>query len=325
MRAVVIDRFGGPEVLSIRNVPVPQPKAGQILVKIESAGVAVWDVAEREGMLAKASGVQAKFPWVLGSEGAGKILAVGDKVSSFRNGDLVYGHTWGTNPKLGFYAEYRALDIDNAWPIPSTITRKQAGALLIDGATALRGIDALAIRKDEKLMIFGASGGLGHLAIQLARRLGARVFAVASGEDGVALALKLGAEVAVDGRNGNIQSSAHDFAPSGFDAAMITVRAQNREALAAAETGLTHMHEGGRVSYPWNDNIMPPPKAPSTIRMYGYMANIDRALITKLNELVKSGPFEVHLGKTFKLDQAVEAYEAVASHHLGRLALLPNA
>ncbi len=90
MRAVVIDRFGGPEVLSVRNIPVPEPEPDQILVRVGSAGIGIWDVGEREGRLAKMFGIQAKFPWVswvLGSEGAGKITAVGDKVSGFRNGD----------------------------------------------------------------------------------------------------------------------------------------------------------------------------------------------------------------------------------------------
>jgi NADPH:quinone reductase-like Zn-dependent oxidoreductase len=317
MRAVSIDRFGGPEVLSARTVPTPEPKPDQILVRVDSAGVGIWDVAEREGTIAKALGVQPKFPWVLGSEGAGKIVKVGDEVSGFRNGDLVYAHVWGTNPKAGFYAEYAALNADNAWPIPSTIPTKQAGALLIDGGTALRGLtDALDLKKDERLMVFGASGGLGHLAVQLGKRLGARVFAIASGEDGVALSLELGAEAAVDGRKGNVDASAREFAPAGFDAALIAAAGE------ASERALTMMREGGRVAYPWV-NQRPPPKAPSTVRLHGYNGNIDRTLVIRLNRLIEAGPFKVHLDKTFTLDQSVEAYNAVGSHHLGRLVMLP--
>jgi NADPH:quinone reductase-like Zn-dependent oxidoreductase len=325
MRAVAIDRFGGPEVLMVRDVAVPELGPNQILVQVESAGIGVWDVAEREGMLVTRLGIQPKFPWVLGSEGAGKIIAVGEKVTGFRKGDLVYGHVWGTNPKAGFYAEYTALNADQAWPIPSTITAEQAGALLIDGGTALRGLDdTLNLKKGEKLMVFGASGGLGHLAIQLGKRLGARVFAIASGEDGVALARRLGAEAAVDGHGGDIGAPAREFAPDGFDAALITVRGQAEGAVEAAESALTTVREGGRVAYPWTDNIRPPPRAPSNVRLDGYMlGNMDRALVTKLNKLIEADAFEVHLGKTFTLDQAVDAYRAVGSHHLGRLALLP--
>ncbi len=325
MRAVTIDSFGGPEALSVRNVPVPEVGPNQILVQVESAGIGVWDVAEREGMLVARLGIQPKFPWVLGSEGAGKIVAVGEKVTGFRKGDLVYGHVWGTNPKAGFYAEYTALNADQAWPIPSTITVEQAGALLVDGGTALRGLDdTLNLKKGEKLMVFGASGGLGHLAIQLGKRLGARVFAIASGEDGVALARRLGAEAAVDGHGGDIGAPAREFAPDGFDAALITVRGQAEGAVEAAESALTTMREGGRVAYPWTDSIRPPPRAPSNVRLHGYMGGMDRALVIKLNKLIEAGAFEVYVGKTFTLGQAVDAYHAVGSHHLGRLALLPT-
>jgi NADPH:quinone reductase len=318
MRAVAIDRFGGPEVLSVRNVPVPEVEPNQILIRVESAGIGIWDLAELGGRIAQMSGIKPDFPWVLGSEGAGRVAAVGDSVSGFQNGDLVYGHTWATNPKQGFFAEYTALNVDHTWPIPSTIPIEQAGALLIDGGTALRGLDDnLALKQDEKLMVFGASGGLGHLAIQLGKRLGARVFAIASGEDGVALARRLGADAAVDGHNGNIVASAREFAPNGFDAALVTVAGE------APEKALTVMREGGRVAYPWV-NQRPAPKAPSTVRLFGYNGSVDRALVIKLNKLIESGAFEVHLGGTFTLDQAVDAYQAVGSHHLGRLALLPG-
>jgi len=158
---------------------------------------------------------------------------------------------------------------------------------------------------------------MGHLAVQLGKRLGARVFAIASGEDGVALARRLGADAAVDGHNGNIVASAQEFAPNGFDAALVTVAGE------APEKALTAMREGGRVAYPWV-NQRPAPKAPSTVRLFGYNGNLDRALVIKLNKLIESGAFEVHLGGTFTLDQAVDAYQAVGSHHLGRLALLPT-
>jgi NADPH:quinone reductase len=154
------------------------------------------------------------------------------EVSGFRNGDLVYGSIWSTTAttKTGFFTEYTALNDDHAWPIPSTITTEQAEALLIDGATALRGLDdTLGLKQDEKLMISGASGGLGHLAIQLGKRLGAQVFAIASGEDGVALAIKLGAEAAVDAHSGDIVTSAREFAPNGFDAGLITTPGEAAE------------------------------------------------------------------------------------------------
>lgn len=201
--------------------------------------------------------------------GCGKNRCCRGKVSGFQIGDLVYGDVWATNPKAGFHAEYIALNAENAWPVPSKVSAKRTGALLIDGATALRGLDdTLGLKKGEKIMVFGASGGLGHLAIQLAKRLGARVFAVASGQDGVAPALRLGAETAVDGHDNDIIDRARVFAPNGFDAGLVTV------ANEASEKALTAMAEGGRVAYPWI-NQRPPPKGPTNIRLLGYNGNID--------------------------------------------------
>ncbi len=320
MRAVVIDRFGGPEVLSIRKMPIPKPKQDQILVQVQSAGIGLWDNVEREGMMAKMFGTQPKFPWILGSEGAGKVVGMGDNVTEFRIGDLVYGHIWAPNEptKAGFYAEYAVLNKDHAWPIPSNIPVKQAGPLLIDGGTAFTGLDnTLTLKADENLMIFGASGGLGHLAIQFAKRIGARVFAVASGEDGVDLALKLGADAAIDGYTGDLVEKAKEFAPKGFDAALITVAGDS------TEKALTTIRSGGRVAYPWV-NQRAPPKAPSNVSSIGYNLEMNRALIEKMNKLIEAGTFTVHIDKTFPLDQLEEGFKAVSSHHLGRLALLPN-
>lgn len=317
MKAVMIDGFGGPEVLSVRDVPVPEPKPSQVLIRVESAGIGIWDVGDRQGLLAKILGVQPKFPWILGSEGAGEVVAIGDEVDALRVGDRVYAGDWLTNPKAGFYAEYKAADAGSALPVPSNLTTEEAGALLIDGATALRGLDdTLKLKQGETLMIFGASGGLGHLALQIGKRLGARVFAVASGEDGVSLAEKLGADAAVDGRAGSVTAPAAEFVPGGFDAALITAAGE------AAERALTTVREGGRVAYPWV-NQRSAPKAPSNVRLHGYNANSDRDLLLRLNKLVESGSFEVHLGGKFGLDQAAEAFQSVTSHHLGRSAFLP--
>lgn len=245
MRAVAIDGFGGPEVLSVRSFPVPQVEPNQVLIRVESAGIGIWDLAGLRGMIAQRDGVKPIFPWVLGSEGAGTVAAIGDKVSGFQEGDLAYGATWATNPKRGFFAEYTALEAARASPIPSNLTTEQAGALMIDGMTGFLELDeVLALKPGEKLMVFGAGGGIGHLAVQLATRMGAHVFAVASGEDGVALALRLGAEGAVEGHHGDIVGAARRFAPDGFDAALITAHGD------AADRALTTMREGGRVTSP---------------------------------------------------------------------------
>ncbi len=256
MRAVALDRFGGPEVLKIRSISVPQVKPDQILIHVASAGVGIWDVGERTGLLPQRYGIVPEFPMVLGSEGAGEIVAVGANVRQFAVGDLVYSHVWQRNPKGGFYAEYTAVDADQAARVPATLSVEEAGTLLIDGVTALKGLDeVLHLQPDQNLLIFGASGGIGHLAVQLAKRMGARVFAVASGADGVALALHLGADAAVDGHADEFVSVARAFAPGGFDAALLTAGGE------AAESAITTLRAGGLVAFTY---VQPAPKTPRT-------------------------------------------------------------
>ena len=147
-----------------------------------------WDPFEREGGFAKRFGTEQKFPYVLGTDGAGTVVRVGEQVSGFKEGDRVYAAVLA-NPKGGFYAEFAAVKADNVAHVPDKLTTEQAGVMLSDALTALQGLDdMLDLKPGETLMIFGAGGGIGHLAVQLAKRMGARVLAVASGEDGVALA-----------------------------------------------------------------------------------------------------------------------------------------
>jgi NADPH:quinone reductase len=323
MQAVAMDRFGGVETLSLRTLPVPEIGPDEVLIRVESAGVGVWDPFEREGGFARMFGVEPKFPYVLGSDGAGTIAAVGSEVRGFREGDRVYASSF-LNPPWGFYAEFAAVKVSASampWPaavslIPGNLTTEQAGALPVCAITALRGLDStLGLQQGEAVMIFGAGGGIGHLAVQLAKGLGARVFAVASGDDGVALAKRLGADAAVNGRRDDVVAAAREFAPGGLDAALLTAGGETTQhALAAIRTG-------GRLAYP--HGVEPEPQGRAGIVAKSYDGMPDPELIAKLNRLIESGPFEVHIARVFPLGEAAAAHRALATHYLGKLALRP--
>jgi len=186
MKAAVIDRYGGPEEFHVATIPVPELKPDEVLVHLASAGVGVWDAEVRSGEWEIG---ERRFPKVIGSDAAGDVIAVGSRVKRHRVGSRVYALALDG----GCYAEYLAVKQDHAAAVPSGLSVEPAGALGADGITALRGLeDTLKLRRGEKLLIFGASGGIGHLAVQLAKRLEADVFGVASGEDGVALARRPG-------------------------------------------------------------------------------------------------------------------------------------
>ena len=313
MRAVALDRFGGPETLKVQTLPTPEPGPDEILIHVEAAGVGAWDPYEREGGFAEMLGRAPKFPYVLGTDGAGTVVAVGENVKEFKEGDRVYAAELG-NPKGGFYAEYAVVKADNAATIPDDLTMEQAAVLASDGLTALVGLDeVLDLQPDESVMIFGASGGIGHLAVQLAKRMGARVFAVASGDDGVKLVEQLGADAVVNGRSKNVLQVAHEFAPDGIDAALVTAGGE------ATDRALTAIREGGRVAYP--NGVMPIPNAPDGVSVEAYDGEGGRERFDKLNRLIEAGPFEVRVYRTFPLEQAADAHAALEEHHLGKIAL----
>jgi NADPH:quinone reductase len=313
MRAVALDRFGGPETLKLQNLPVPRIEANEVLIRVEAAGVGAWDPVEREGRFAELMGAKPTFPYVLGTDGAGTIAAVGKAVTRFKEGDRVYAGELA-NPKGGFYAEYVAVKADNVSHIPGGLSIEQAAVLPTDGLTALTGLErVLDLQSGETLMVFGASGGIGHLALQLAKRLGADVFAIASGEDGVQLAEKLGADATVDGRSEDVLNAARKFAPNGIDAALVTAGG------ATTDQALAAIRKGGRIAYP--HGVMPEPTVRDDIDTEAYDGEFDAPLIERLNELIESGPFEVHVDRLFPLEQADRAHQALTEHHLGKLAL----
>lgn len=318
MQAAAIDRFGGVAEFRMRTLRVPEVSPDEVLIRIESVGVGAWDPWEREGRFKEyfreMHGVEPTFPYVIGFDGAGTVTAVGSAVTRFAEGDRVYADRH-LNPKGGFYAQYAVVDADHVFPIPSKLSVVQAGAMPVDAITALLGLDdVLGLAEGESVLIFGASGGLGHLAVQLAKRMGARVFAVASGEDGVSLVRRLGADAAVNGRKDDVAAAARDFAPNGLDAALLTAGGETAERLLAT------LRDGGWVAYPRGVKLKSEDRRRFVVREYvGDDASPED--FAKLNRLIESRPFEVHVARTFPLEHAAEAHRALERHYLGKLAL----
>lgn len=313
MHAIALNAFGGPEQLKFQTIPVPEVGPNEVLIRVETAGVGEWDPFERQGGYAEMTGMTPQFPYVLGSEGAGTIAAVGQDVKPFKVGDRVYVPAF-LNPKGGFYAEYAVVSADMVSLVPDHLTTVQAGVMSGVGTTALRGLeDTLKLASGESILIFGASGGIGHIAVQLAKRMGARVLAVASGEDGVAFVKTLGADAVIDGRSDDVLQAVRDFAPNGLDAALLTAGGE------AAQRTLTGVHAGGRVAYP--NGIQPEPQAPTDVQITSYNGEPDPDIVQRFNRLIENGVFIVHIAQTFPLEKAAEAHAALETHYLGKLAL----
>jgi NADPH:quinone reductase-like Zn-dependent oxidoreductase len=306
MKAAAIDRFGGPEVIRTRSLPVPKPGPREVLIRLDTAGIGVWDPYVRAGEL---SSSPPTFPQVIGNDGAGVVVAVGEHVTRHRVGEPVYAYSMDG----GFYAEYVAVSEDNVAPIPPGVKLDEAGALGADGVTALRGLqDELRLAAGETLMVFGASGGIGHLAVQLAKRIGAKVLAVASGGDGVSLVRRLGADVAIDGRRDDPAEAARAFAPGGLDTALILADG------AGLDAALQTVKQGGRVAYP--NGVEPEPRVPDGIESHAYDGTPDLDAFNRLNRLIGSSRFHIELGRVYRLEDAQVAHREIEQHHLGKFA-----
>jgi NADPH:quinone reductase len=184
MKAIQVKQPGGPEVLELVDVPVPEPKANEAVVKLAASGVNFIDVYQREGRY------KVPLPFVLGQEGAGVVTAVGSNVTSLKAGDRV---AW--TGLLGGYAEYAAVPADRLVAIPAGVTDQQAAAAMLQGMTAhYLCHDTYPLKRGETALVHAAAGGVGLLLVQMAHNIGARVLATVSTEEKAKLAREAGAD-----------------------------------------------------------------------------------------------------------------------------------
>jgi NADPH:quinone reductase-like Zn-dependent oxidoreductase len=309
MKAAAIDRFGSPSVLKVHTLPVPQHGQTEILVALHAAGVGIWDASIRDGSWRPYG--RPKFPIVLGTDGAGIVVAKGSRVRQFGIGDRVYGVGYAG----GFYAEFIALDVKHAAHVPRRLDWLQAGAAPVPGLTALQGVDDhLRVRRGQTVLIFGATGAVGTLAVQFAKRHQARVIATASGRAPTRLANALGADGVVDPRSPNALQQLESLAPDGLDAVLALAGSR------VLEQYLEFVRPGGRVAYP--NGIEPEPKRRARVRLIPYDAIDGRRQFAKLEQAADEARLRVPIAKVYPLAQAAQAHARLAQGHiLGRIVL----
>ncbi|MFI6065854.1 zinc-binding alcohol dehydrogenase family protein [Micromonospora sp. NPDC051227] len=311
MQAAAFDEFGGPEVITLRKLPIPQVADDEVLIKVLSAGVGVWDAYEREGVLVPEG---SALPIVPGSDGAGTVIAAGSKVTSLAVGDLVYVSAT-TRPKGGFYAEYASVKAEYTAKVPDGVPAEHAGAMPTDALTALAGLDTISLSAGAWLLIFGASGGQGHLAVQLAKRQGLNVIAVASGADGVALVTRLGADVSLDGHGdmADVLARIRDAAPGGVNAILAMAGGATLDRLTEALT------DGGVVAFA--HGVRPEPQERPGVMVRAYDGESSPRQLQRLNELIEAGPFVVHVAEKFPLGKVRDAHQRLQASYAGKLLL----
>lgn len=215
MRAIVFDRFGGPEVLHLAEIEQPEAGPGQLLIRVAYAGVNPADWKARQGWLAQF--FEYRFPFVLGFDATGVVAAVGAGVQGIAAGDRVVAASNQGLGERGSYAEYVVADASRTARLPDATPLDRAAMLPIAGMTALQSLfDVGRLKSGQSVLVNGGAGGTGSFAICLAKAAGARVATTCSPAN-AAYVTALGADVAIDYGQGNVAAAVRGWAPDGLD------------------------------------------------------------------------------------------------------------
>ena len=308
MKAVRFDEYGDVDVLKVADVPVPDPGAGQVLVRVRAAGINPGEAKIREGLLH--ARWPATFPSGQGSDLAGVVDRLGPGVTTVAAGDEVIG--WVDNRSA--QAEYVVVDAGNLTPKPAQVPWEVAGALGVVGFTAWAAVRSVNLAAGDTLVISGAAGGVGSLTVQLARRVGATVVGIA-GPDNLEWLREHGAIPVKYGE---------DLVGRIFDALLTTPQVD-----AFIDT-----YGGDYVEFAINELGVEPSRVDTIVRFdavqeYGVKSEgnaigASAANLAELAQLVAAGELEVPIAATYPLDQVSEAYARLATGHVrGKIVLLP--
>lgn len=294
MKAVIYTKYGQPEVLQLKDIPKPVPKDNEVLVKIYTTTAHIGDFRMRSFTVPPLYwipfriylGIFGPRRKILGLELAGEIEAVGKDVKLFKKGDRVLASTFAVN--FGGYAEYKCFPEDGMLIMkPDSITYEQAAAIPGAGMTALRCIRKGKIKPEQKILIYGASGSVGTLAVQLARHFGAEVTGVCSTAN-LELVKSLGADKVID-------YTREDFSREGkvYDVVFDTV------AKISSSRGKKALKKGGIYL-----NVM---------SSSGYGERKEELI--SITKLIASGEIQPVIDRTYPLEQIVEAHRYLDKGH----------
>jgi NADPH2:quinone reductase len=295
MRAIAIEGFGGRDRLELVDLPTPEPGPDDVLVGVRAAGVGPWDIKTREGLFGGRS-----FPHVLGVEGSGIVQSAGENVADLREGDEVYVYGGGC------YAEYVAAPAQKVARKPASLSFEEAAGVPVAGSTAYQGIvEEIGLKEGERVLITGAAGGVGTMAVQIAASLGARVLGTASPQNHDYL-LSLGAAEAID-YHGDWVAAVRTIAPKGVDAVFDCVGGETfRRSFGA-------VRDGGRVVtvVAFGEEVEPG----RGITHHAFSGRAQRRRLETLSEMLDAGKLRVEIEDVVPLEEAAKAHERVETGH----------
>lgn len=308
MKAAVLDAAGPPSALHVRQVDVPPVAPGEVLIALDYASIGIWDAEQRTGAWG-----EVKPGTIPGIDGSGTIAVVGANVAGLQIGDRVYAYSFG-NPH-GFYAEYVSVPGDRAWHVPPGLDQKVAGAIPCVALTAQSGLEALKLERGKTLLVFGASGGVGSLAVWLAAQAGLTVIGTARA-DAHDYVRGLGAARVVDPRSEDVGNVLADAAPGGIDGVLVTAPG---DALTAVGPKLA---AAAPVAYP--NGVEPAPHLAGHPSI-AFDGETGRAAFDRLNRAIGTLTIPLQI-ETFALDDVVAAHERLdAGHIVGKIVFAVHA
>lgn len=313
MKALVLSQYDGP--LELATLDRPQPQTGQVLVRIHAAGLNPLDVKIRAG---KADHAKHPLPLVLGIDMAGVVEAVGAGVTRFAPGDEVYGMTGGVGGLQGALAEYAAVDAELLARKPANLSMREAAALPLAFITAWSGIvDRAHLAAGQSVLVQGGSGGVGHVAVQIARALGANVFATGSARNADVIS-QLGATPVDYGALSVEQYVQAHTAGAGFDLVVDTVGGKTLDASFAAVKHFGHVVS----ALGWGTHALAPlsfreATYSGVFTLYPLLSGKHRAhhgeMLGEATRLAEAGQLAPRVdSRRFGLAEAERGYEAVA-------------
>jgi 2-desacetyl-2-hydroxyethyl bacteriochlorophyllide A dehydrogenase len=308
MKAMVINQFGGPEQLAMQEVAMPSPGSGQVLIRVHAVGLNPVDYKIRNGSMKLIVG--RKFPRILGQDVAGVVEQAG-KNSKFRPGDKVYGML---SYQGGGYAEFLAVNESQLAPVPENISMAEAAATPLGAITSYQSFRiAGGIKAGTKVLINGASGGVGTFAVQIAKALGAQVTAVCSKRN-LEFVRSLGADRVIDYTAEDFTNLEPEFEIV-FDAVAKSSFKKSKKILVKDGAYISTLPNNGLFFYQFS-NFMRSKKAYfSAIKPRGEDLMV-------ISDLIAKGLVKVHVEKIFPLQEAAKAHELIETERVrGKLVL----
>jgi NADPH:quinone reductase len=322
MKAIQVQKTGGPEVLTLVDLPVPRPKPNEVVVKIAAAGVNFIDVYFREGRY------PAALPFVDGQEAAGTVTEVGTEVKSLKPGDRV-----AYTGVIGAYAEYAAVPAARLVLVPHSITDQQAAAAMLQGMTAHYLVHSTyPLKRGETALIHAAAGGVGLLLVQMAKALGAHVVATVGSEEKAKLARKAGADDVIIYTQQDFEAETKRFTGGKgvhvvYDGVGKTTFDQGLNLLRPR--GYMVLFGGASGPVPPFDPIKLTQKGslfltrPSLAQYIASREELDQRANDVLN-MIADGKLELHIAHIYKLDHAQQAHRDLEGRKTtGKLLLIP--